>query len=186
MATDTNYLVYLDKEMTIMGILSTFCVAVVALVLDRTCGAEPSKQTVFSVLWSQERLYVLLGSIFFGLGASLFYMQRSALAWFYGQIALSMDMPAIGGRSVQEWHEDADSWATWNPYQGAFTAVGIGSSMYLVALLEGSGTLHISTWLVWAGVAVTLIVQSVRMAIFRRYKYDDDPIGKVIPLMKRR
>jgi hypothetical protein len=70
--------------MTIMGILSTFCVAVVALVLDRTCGAEPGKGALFLVLWKQEQLYVLLGSMFFGLGAALFYVQRSALGWFYG------------------------------------------------------------------------------------------------------
>lgn len=49
--TASSYLEYLDKEMTIMGILSTFCVAVVALVLDRVGSADLSKQTVFS-LWT--------------------------------------------------------------------------------------------------------------------------------------
>jgi hypothetical protein len=87
---------------------------------------------------------------------------------------------------VQEWLQDADSWATSIPYQNAFTAVGVGSTMYVVALLSGSGALHIPAWLVWAGIGVTLVIQSVRMAIFRRYRYEDDLIGKVFPMMKRR
>jgi hypothetical protein len=37
-----SYLEYLDKEMTIMGILSTFCVAAAFLVIDRVCGADKS------------------------------------------------------------------------------------------------------------------------------------------------
>src|SRR5262245_45379342 len=38
--TANAYLAYLDKEMTIMGILSTFCVAVIALMVDRVGSAE--------------------------------------------------------------------------------------------------------------------------------------------------
>lgn len=169
-----------------MGILSTFCVAVVALVLDRICGADQDKNTLFSVLGEREQRWVLLGSIFFGLGAALFYMQRSALAWFYGQLALSLEMPDISGRSPEDWHRDADSWATWVPYQNAFTAVGIGSTMYVVALLRASGILQVPASLVWAGAIVTLLIQGSRTAIFRRYRYEEDPIGKVFPIMKRR
>jgi hypothetical protein len=102
MANDANnYLQYLDKEMTIMGILSTFCVAVVALVLDRVGSAEPSKQTFFYFLWKNQSFYIVLGSSCIALAAALFYQQRSALAWFYGQISLSIKVQQSTG-SIQK------------------------------------------------------------------------------------
>lgn len=185
MAEAAKYLDYLDKEMTIMGILSTFCIAVVAIVLDRICGAEPTKGTLFFTLWLHERSYVLFGSISFALGATFFYMQRSALAWFYGQITLSLEMPSVNNIATSDWYKDADSWATWVPYQGAFTAVGIGAALYTIALLGASAAWQVPDWLTWTATAATIVIQVIRTAIFRRYKYDDDPIGRVFPLLKR-
>ncbi len=74
MANDANnYLQYLDKEMTIMGILSTFCVAVVALVLDRVGSTDSSKQTIFYLLWKDQSSYIVLGSSRVALAAALVY-----------------------------------------------------------------------------------------------------------------
>lgn len=110
MADPTNkYLEYLDKEMTIMGILSIFCVAVVALALDRIGSADLGKQTLFTLLWRDQRLFVLLGSSCVAVAAVLFYIQRSALAWFYGQICLSIERPSITGIKTDDWYRDADS-----------------------------------------------------------------------------
>ena len=116
--------------MTIMGILSTFCIAAVALVLDRIGSADLEKKTLFALLWRDQRLFVLLGSSCVALAAALFYQQRSALAWFYGQISLSIESPSINGIETDDWYKDADSWATWTPYQSAFTALTVGITFY--------------------------------------------------------
>ena len=79
MATESKYLEYLDKEMAIMGILSTFCAAVVALVLDRICGAELDKKSLFVRLWREDSTFVILRLVSTGIAGALFYKQRSAL-----------------------------------------------------------------------------------------------------------
>jgi len=54
------YLEYLDKEMTIMGILSTFCVAAAALLIDPVGSAEHN--TFFGGLAQSHIVQVLIGS----------------------------------------------------------------------------------------------------------------------------
>src|SRR5262245_49949496 len=71
---------YLDKEMTIMGLLSAFSVAVPAFVLDRTAGAKPVEQLALANLWSDDRPLLLAGSLALFLAALGFYLQRSHLA----------------------------------------------------------------------------------------------------------
>ena len=186
MMANNSFLEYLDKEMTIMGILSTFCVASVALVLDRIGGAEPTKNTLFSQIWCKEHSYVLLGTALTAAAGALFYMQRSAIAWYYGQITLSIESPKLNGISTDEWYRDADSWATWIPYQSAFTSLCIGAGFFLLALLQVSGTLMVPVWVVWSVLVVSVVVQAVRLKIYQRHKYDDDPIGMVFPLFRSR
>lgn len=105
------YIGYLDKEMTIMAALSAFAIASVALVVGGG-GAQ------------------LLAGLYF-------YLQRSNLAWMYGQICLTL---------VPDGHPDgvttrsaiiqADSWSTWVPYRIAFAWLCLGYAMYGVALLN--------------------------------------------------
>ena len=185
MAEKSTYLEYLDKEMTIMGILSTFCVAVVALVLDRVGGAESGKDTLFLHLWKQEHAYVLMGSIGVAVAALFFYAQRSTLAWFYGQITLSIESPKINGISTEEWYRDADSWATWTSYQCGFTALTIGAAFYLIALLDTIGSFQVPVWWLVVLLGGAIVIQTIRMVIFHRHKYDDDPIGVVFPILRR-
>src|SRR6266516_4768099 len=80
-----HYLDYLDKEMTIMGILSACCVAVVAALLNGIFTAAKGlwRSVARCGFW-----YGLVGSVFFLLAAFSFYVQRSHLAWLYGQISL--------------------------------------------------------------------------------------------------
>ncbi len=185
-AAESKYLEYLDKEMTIMGILSTFCAAVLALVLDRICGADPAKDSVFLRLWLEDRTFVLLGVVFTGIAGALFYKQRSALAWFYGQISLSLECPAINETSTEDWYRDADSWATWIPYQSAFTALMLAALFFFCALLSAAQGPRLAAPFVYAVAAVLAIAQSVRMSIYYKYKYEDDPIGEVFPALRKR
>jgi len=74
------YLEYLDREMTIMGILSTFSVALAALVIERIASAQTL--TVLQMVWDKSAIYLLVGSASALVGAALFYKQRSLLAWY--------------------------------------------------------------------------------------------------------
>jgi hypothetical protein len=73
------YLEYLDKEMTIMGILSTFCVVAASLVIDRTAGAEKTSYLA-TMIWAHQMGYVLFGSSLLLAAGLFFYLQRSRLA----------------------------------------------------------------------------------------------------------
>lgn len=102
-----SYLEYLDKEMTILGILSTFAVAVVALFLQQIGSAENGK--LFFALWTQAGWYVLAGSVSILLSAVCFYNQRAILARHYGRLARNTDE---GGdpETLKNLLDDADSW----------------------------------------------------------------------------
>lgn len=179
-ATDNRYLNYLDKEMTIMGILSTFSVAVVALILDRVGSAE-NKGSFFYSVWhgsqghTGEASYILMGSFSVSLAALLFYSQRSMLAWFYGQISLSIESPQVSGTDTEDLYRDADSWATWTLYQLAFTALIVGFAIYGYAVVRALDLVAPSTWVFWSVILMIATVQGMRMLILRRYKYHDDP-----------
>src|ERR1700688_1793386 len=88
------YIDYLDKEMTIMGILSFFCVSVIGVVLktifDSTLGGHGiDSQSLGGQAWLKGSYYITWGTPSL-LAASLsFYRQRSRLAWYLGQICLS-------------------------------------------------------------------------------------------------
>lgn len=123
------YLDYLDKEMTIMGILSTFCVIVSGGALDRITGTE---NKFFELVWLSGSPYIILGSVFALLAALFFYLQRSLLAWYYGQISLCIAKKNEAGvnknrkdknqdeYSLEDWYAGADSWPTWIRYNAAF------------------------------------------------------------------
>lgn len=133
--TDCNvkpYLEYLDKEMTIMGLLSAISLfapgGILSVVLAERTDAR---------LWNSSHIFILEGSVLCVLAAFWFYKQRSILAWSYGQICLT---EAIGkgekaGAELREWVRKVDSWATWWPYSWGFTCLFIGFIEYLFAVI---------------------------------------------------
>lgn len=116
-----SYLRYLTTEMTIMGILSAFFVAVPAWLLEKTLSAEQGS-IAYSCLseLSRAQIYLVVASILFFIAAIFFYRQRSQLAWFYGQIALETAIPEYTEHRINEWLKEADSWESWIPYNTAF------------------------------------------------------------------
>src|SRR6266581_6587264 len=109
-----RYLEYLDKEMSIMGILSTFCVAVPALILERLASATAGELVT---IWQAGERCFWTGSVLFLVAAALFYKQRSLLAFYYGRIALADSTDGVG---AVKWKECADSWTAWLPYHFGF------------------------------------------------------------------
>jgi hypothetical protein len=121
-----NYLEYLDKEMTILGVLSTFCLAIPALMLERILSADEKSLAYdfLDKLWFNGAWYLVTACCLMLLGAAFFYTQRSRLAWYYGQIALEIALPNYTKHRLAEWLKNADSWITWIPYHNArFTGI---------------------------------------------------------------
>lgn len=85
------YLDYLDKEMTIMGLLSAFSVALASFATERIVNAEKG---FLHDIWLVGRDHVIAGAATAILAAFFFYLQRSHLAWYYGQIALAQSRRA--------------------------------------------------------------------------------------------
>jgi hypothetical protein len=129
-----GYCEYLDKEMTIMGLLSAFAVAGSALVLERTAGAKSGEQEWLSTLWTEQQDLVIAGSIALLLAGFAFYLQRSWLANLYGQLRLSLTIAPPTDLSTKELLDAADSWDTWRRYRFAFVCLSAGFAFYGIAL----------------------------------------------------
>jgi hypothetical protein len=129
-----KYLEYLDKEMTIMGVLSAITVLAPAGILNAIVGEKSGAR---GEIWLSARAFIAVGSTLCVLAAGFFYKQRSDLAWFYGQICLSDTYPADppSGMSVSELMRKADYWSSWWPYSWGFTALWAAFGEYLMALI---------------------------------------------------
>ena len=122
------YLDYLDKEMTIQGILSAFCVTAAAVVFDRILGVDAKSASVLiASLQQKSAIYIFAAVTSLVLAALFFYLQRSKLAWLHGQISFAvahemrgMNVPddtntVAGGLAI------GNSWSLWNCYKSGMS-----------------------------------------------------------------
>ncbi len=178
-----QYLEYLDKEMTIMGILSAVAVAAPAGILSTVLANHSDVKTA---LWNTGQFFILAGSVLCIIAAFCFYKERSLLAWFYGQICLTEARTNKKPISTQlgEWLREADSWETWWPYSWGFTFLVVGIAEYLLALffLLAPSQWH---WLLAHLHAVKVVgfvacpvaaglVAGVQWYVLTHYKFSDD------------
>jgi hypothetical protein len=162
------YLDYLDKEMTIEGILSAFCVAVGGVAFDRVLAVKADGASPF-VGQLQEFSYPFVLAAIAGLvtAALFFYLQRSALAWHYGEIsfAVATELAGEAGEaSLLESLDDAHSWSAWNRYKFGWSFLAVTAAEILLALFCAINRLSLGgRWViaavpfVMAGVADWLI-----------------------------
>lgn len=179
------YLDYLDKEMSIMGILSTFCVAVPALILERVTTAEDN---FLANAWDFGNLYFLIASTLMLIAAGLFYKERSRLAWYYGQIALKENLPDYTEPSMNQWLKDADSWATWIWYKSAFYILFIAILEYIFAFSSFYSQVikqNVFTYGV-IPLIVLLIFVMVMTKVNLTFKYEDKPFIAWLKREKRK
>jgi hypothetical protein len=180
------YLEYLDKEMNIMGILSAFSVIAAGLALDRTMGA--TAMTALAAMWASQSPYLLGGSLMLMIAGLYFYLQRSLLAWYYGQITLSMSEVRDLTPTTRQWLRDSDSWATWIHYRTAFAAVACGFLFYGFALFPG--------YLPWpakqARMAVFGVIfvgaswTAIQQYVLTKFGFEDDPWRALADSFRRR
>ncbi len=129
-----SYLVYLDKEMNIMGILSAFCVLTVAGIANAFKDVDPNGKTLASALLKASHEYIVAGCICMMAAALFFYGERSHLAWCYGQICLAQFDDETYS-SPGYWLDLANGWSSWRSYKAAFAALGAGATEFLLGVL---------------------------------------------------
>ncbi|HEY7555072.1 MAG TPA: hypothetical protein VIH18_09715 [Candidatus Binatia bacterium] len=169
------YLEYLEKEMTIMGLLSAFSVALASFATERIVSAE---KLFLHDLWLAGRDHVLAGGAMAVLAACFFYLQRSHLAWYYGQIALAHTRGSETPVPLEDWLTWADSWETWVRYQTGFIALTLSfaSNGYAVAATLSPSIRLISRQLsLWMPLLVALVVVVTRWYVLSRFGEEDRP-----------
>jgi hypothetical protein len=178
------FLGYLDKEMTIMGILSAFSVAAPAGILVTVLGKDSQ---VTSKLWNDMAPFLIVGSILCVLAALLFYKQRSVLAWNYGQICLIQAQRGTNSDFDAElagWLRDVDGWDTWWPYCCAFTFLVAGFADYILAIIFESMSQHwnwvaanlhnLKSFSFWGCLFIAICSATLQSYVRIRFKYEDD------------
>jgi len=166
------YLEYLDKEMTIMGILSTFCVVAASLVIDRTAGAEKTSYLV--MIWAHQMGYVLFGSSLLLAAGLFFYLQRSRLAHYYGSICMSIARPESHYWDTKRWLLEAYSWKTWLRYRLGFmflTLTGIVLSGITLRNMHPDW----AVWPLWYGFGLVAVGFLGYNLLLWTYQYENEP-----------
>jgi hypothetical protein len=170
--TPKPFLDYLDKEMTIMGILSGFCIAVIVLVVDKVAGASQSSD--LSTLWKDQAAHWAIGAGALLVAALTFYRQRSHLAWYYGQITLAEIR--VDEKTLRKLLTDADSWETWLYYRYGFCILSFAFIEFAIALIQHLQHVPYPRLLtVWVPLLVTLAAVSSQWRVLKRYRYHESP-----------
>jgi zinc transporter ZupT len=167
-----QYLGYLDKEMSIMGVLSAFCVAVPSLVLERLVSA--AKESELASIWSHGEMYFWIASVLMLVASALFYKQRSLLAFYYGRIVLGKPVDGPSVPDLKGWEDWADSWTTWIPYNAGFwTGLAAGVEYVLAFLSHTCSSIRQSVCspYAWAPILALLVLLGVMV-----YFHWDRPI----------
>jgi hypothetical protein len=125
-----RYLQYLDKEMSIMGILSTFTALSVGGIVTVLSGIGKDDREWLGRFWSNEGIFVAVGSTMILFSSLFFYTQRSRLAWAYGQLTLTLQDTQIIEKTTEFWLRKADSWGTWQFYRYAFLCLFAGAAEF--------------------------------------------------------
>jgi len=169
------YVKYLDKEMTIMGLLSGFAVAVTSFATERILSADKG---FLGDIGTHARVYVLAGAGSALLAALLFYLQRSHLAWYYGQITLAQSRGASSPAPVEDWLTWSDGWDTWKYYQSGFSSLTLSLFYYVYAIaktLRPDFNSISALYSLWLPALFIAILESVRWYVLDKFPQEDDP-----------
>lgn len=177
-----TYLEYLDKEMTIMSVLSTVSVLAAGGVLNSLLSSD---KCIAREVWAQSHNLILAGASLSILAATFFYKQRSELAWHYGQICLCLSRSdASVTNDVGNLLTKADSWASWYPYSWGWTCLigglisygaGLGLYLWLPKHLSGArfyGVIELGV--IGIGVVAIFIICHLQYYVLTTYSDEDD------------
>lgn len=169
-----GFLEYLDKEMTIMGILSTFCFATAALVIDRAASAD--KTSFFKDILTHHPTQVFIGSGFLMVAGLCFYLQRSRLAHFYGSTCISLAAPSATEWSTNRWHIESYTWATWIRYRMGFLFLIYTGIIYCNIIVQ---EIYPKLPYHWKAEVLIFVIVSItilgRIVVLLTHPYSNDP-----------
>lgn len=175
--------------MTIMGLLTAFAVVVPALVLDRTAGASiKDGPTVLGSLWGNHKAYLGAGCFMCLLSALMFYLQRSGLAFWYGQLRFSQTSARYDGLTTKDLLRQVDSWATWRSYTAGFVFLITGFACYgLVLFIPDYSDDHLVMGLLvlLATMVLPLMYLALRSWVVTKYRFEDHPWQKCFPRISK-
>jgi hypothetical protein len=118
--------------LTIMGILSAFCMGAAALVAREVLTVSGHGQLFAGR--QGDFYYIVTGSGLMVVAAAAFYWQRAQLAWHYGQVSLWATDATVSGRELPDILRESDTWAVWIPYQSGLWLTAAGLLAYFGAL----------------------------------------------------
>ena len=165
-----NYLDYLDKEMTIMGILSSFCILVAGFVLDKLLFYDIKTPPPY-IFWNHVNTYCMIGLVCLLLASLFFYRQRSLLAYYNGQISLYLGKKDLG--KVEENLDDADSWGTWKFYDIAWGFLTISFLTFVLGLISQRFYYFEIHQIAFSVCIITITVLPFGFHIYSMHKYPD-------------
>jgi len=127
------FLTYLDKEGTVMGLLSGFCLAALGLVWKAI--GDASADSLFDDLQGEWVSFGLLiaGSMSLLGAALLFYLQRSLLLRIYGDICLDGREGEATRRRLNAWRDEIRY--GWRRYHAGFVLLVFGFCCLIGALV---------------------------------------------------
>ena len=167
-----GYVEYLDKEMTIMGILSTFCIVSLGFVAEKLLF--PGKDSTHE-FWDEVTILAFLGLTGFLLAALCFYRQRSLLAWYFGQISLYKARE--DDAEVKTLLTKSDAWFNWTWYQAGFGCLSLAFLSFGAVCLS-SECIFIVRWQVLIGCSILFlcgVCTAFTIVSYLKYPYEDNP-----------
>lgn len=120
----SRYLDHLDKQMTMEGVITAFCVGTAAALFDRVLAADVSHGgDVMKQLQGPAHAYMIGAAIALICAAAFFFLQREDLVWLHGEISMTVTREARGLSpftdtwTVEEALNYGDSWSLWNRHK---------------------------------------------------------------------
>lgn len=158
-----------------MGLLSAFSIALASFATERIVTAEDG---FLATLWEVGCTHILTGAALAVLAAFFFYLQRSHLAWRYGQIALAQSLGTKSLYTLEKLLADADGWDSWTRYQTGFIVLTLSFGSYAYAVVEAIDT-HIRSisqlQSLGLPLAIGTLIIAVRWWVLVKYPQKEKP-----------
>jgi hypothetical protein len=121
---------------------------------------------------------VLAGAASALLAALFFYLQRSHLAWYYGQTTLAQSRGPSSPASVEDWLTWSDGWDTWLNYQTGFAVLTLSIFYYAYAVAETLFRPLSSVpplYSILLPFLAVVLIESVRWYVLKSFPQEDEP-----------
>jgi len=177
---------YLDKEMTIQGVLSGFCMAAAAAVFSTVRAAENSNSQFVHLLQCNGLPYLLVGCAILIIAGAAFYKERSDLAWLYSAMALAAADQELGFKSpgtswpMLDCLNTLDSWYLWLWYKVGCVGLCTAALEFVFAVASTNAHFYLfniyRNVLAWPPLALPLLWYV--LSHFRLSRKDKDQEGE--------